>query len=104
VLRSAHDARRRATTAQDDLHSIDSSEIAHEQMEHAEILSEMHAEEERLTEIEAALARIAAGTYGTCELTGKPISLARLRAMPWTRFSITAAQRREQAARTGRTA
>jgi len=43
-----------------------------------------------LYEIEQALNRIANGTYGTCELTGKPIEVGRLRAIPWTRFCALA--------------
>ena len=43
-----------------------------------------------LYEIEQALNRIANGTYGVCELSGKPIEVDRLRAIPWTRFSASA--------------
>ncbi len=50
-------------------------------------LSELSAEQDLLYEVEAALHRIADGTYGQCEATGKPIPAARLRAIPWTRFS-----------------
>jgi DnaK suppressor protein len=45
-------------------------------------------DQEGLYEIDAALRRIDDGTYGVCELTGKPISWERLEAMPWTRFSV----------------
>ena len=41
-------------------------------------------------EIEEALKRIEKGTYGVCELTNKPIPRARLEAIPWTRFTVTA--------------
>ena len=43
-----------------------------------------------LYEIEQALNRIANGTYGFCELSGKAIEVDRLRAIPWTRFSASA--------------
>lgn len=36
-----------------------------------------------LAEVRAARARLAAGTYGTCELCGEPIPAARLEARPW---------------------
>jgi DnaK suppressor protein len=36
-----------------------------------------------LREIEAALARIEAGTFGTCDSCGKPIAEERLEAMPY---------------------
>ena len=45
-------------------------------------------EQEGLYEIDAALKRIEDGTYGFCELTGKPIGWERLEAIPWTRFSL----------------
>ena len=41
-----------------------------------------------LAEIEAALQRIDEGTYGTCEVCGKPIGAERLSAIPWTRLCI----------------
>ena len=45
------------------------------------------AEQERslLTEIERALAKMDAGTYGVSEKSGAPIPYARLRAVPWAR-------------------
>ena len=44
---------------------------------------------EGLAEVEAALARIEAGTYGRCELCGEAIAGERLVAMPATRFCVT---------------
>ena len=49
----------------------------------------------QLLEIEGALARIQAGTYGICEETDEFIELDRLRAIPWTRLSIEGAEIRE---------
>jgi RNA polymerase-binding transcription factor DksA len=43
---------------------------------------------ETLVEIEAALQRIDAGTYGVCDGCGKPIGAERLAAIPWTRLCI----------------
>ena len=50
------------------------------------------AETERaiLDEIDAALQRIADRTFGVCQMTGKPISKARLDAKPWAKYSIEA--------------
>ncbi|MBO5254513.1 MAG: TraR/DksA C4-type zinc finger protein [Opitutales bacterium] len=42
---------------------------------------------EMLAEIEAALKRIKDGTYGVCEVTGKPIPESRLDAVPFTRYT-----------------
>ncbi|MBI3115061.1 MAG: TraR/DksA C4-type zinc finger protein [Candidatus Kerfeldbacteria bacterium] len=41
-----------------------------------------------LDDIRAALAKIEAGTYGACELCGKPIGDARLKAMPAARTCV----------------
>ena len=41
-----------------------------------------------LAEIDAALQRIEDGTYGICEVCGKPIGADRLSALPWTRLCI----------------
>jgi len=43
-----------------------------------------------IKEIDNALKRIEDGTYGICQATGKPISEARLEAVPHTRYSIHA--------------
>jgi RNA polymerase-binding transcription factor DksA len=61
------------------------------------LLAEIGHEQAALTEVEAALDRIRRGTYGVCEATGKPISDARLRALPWTRLCAAAAKKLEPA-------
>jgi RNA polymerase-binding transcription factor DksA len=43
---------------------------------------------ETLRQIDDALQRIEDGTYGTCEVCGKPIDQERLRAIPWTARGI----------------
>ncbi|MBI5386241.1 MAG: TraR/DksA C4-type zinc finger protein [Verrucomicrobia bacterium] len=53
-------------------------------------LSLLSSDQDALYEIEEALKRIEKGTYGVCELTGKPIPKARLEAIPWTRFTVEA--------------
>jgi RNA polymerase-binding transcription factor DksA len=53
-------------------------------------LSMVASEQEALTEIDAAIKRIKDGTYGTCEVTGKPIARERLLAVPFTRYSAEA--------------
>lgn len=47
-------------------------------------------------EIDAALQRIADGTYGMCIATHKPIGLARLQAKPWASHSIEYARLRDE--------
>jgi DnaK suppressor protein len=53
-------------------------------------------ERERLGEVEAALARMEAGTYGICEETGDPIPFARLQSEPTTRYTVEALELLEQ--------
>lgn len=50
--------------------------------------------QEALAEVEHALAKIEAGTYGICESCGKPIAEARLEAKPAARHCIDCASRR----------
>jgi RNA polymerase-binding transcription factor len=49
--------------------------------------------------IEAALARIARGTYGACIDDGRPIELERLELVPWTERCADDQRRLEQSAR-----
>ncbi len=47
-----------------------------------------------LAEIDAALARIDAGTYGRCEVCGREIDEERLEAIPYTRLCIEDSRKR----------
>jgi DnaK suppressor protein len=49
-----------------------------------------------LTKIDAALRRIDEGEYGYCEVTGEPISLARLEARPIATMTLEAQERHER--------
>jgi RNA polymerase-binding protein DksA len=49
-----------------------------------------------LGEIDAALARIDAGTYGTCPTCGGPIGEERLEALPWATKCIDCRRRDER--------
>jgi len=51
-------------------------------------LSLISNEQEALKEIADAIERMKKGTYGTCEITGKVIPVARLTAVPFTRYSL----------------
>jgi len=42
----------------------------------------------QLADVEHALAKFALGTYGICEECGRPIPLARLRALPEARYDV----------------
>ena len=52
--------------------------------------------EKLLQQIDAALERIEVGTYGMCVNTGKPISKARLEAIPWAALCIEEQRRLEE--------
>jgi DnaK suppressor protein len=59
-------------------------------------LGRLSSDQNALYEIEDAIQRIENGTYGICELTGKPIQRARLNAIPWARFSLQEEKQLEQ--------
>lgn len=51
-------------------------------------LSLLSQEQDALYEIEEALKRVDAGTYGICEMSGKEIPVARLEALPFARLTV----------------
>jgi len=59
---------------------------------------------ETLKEIDAAIERIFAGTYGLCEITGKPILVQRLESLPYVRYSLEGQKQMEEVARARRLA
>ena len=74
-----------------DQNFADSSQVTAERGE-AEALA--NSLKETLAEVEHALAKFEAGTYGLCENCGQPIAPARLEAKPGARFCINCASRR----------
>ncbi|UZX03598.1 molecular chaperone DnaK [Arthrobacter sp. CDRTa11] len=69
----------------DDEHDPEGATIAFELSQASALLKQSSA---GLAEIEAALERIAHGSYGTCAVCGKPIAEGRLEARPWTAVCI----------------
>lgn len=55
-----------------------------------------------IAKIDGALQRIEAGEYGFCEVTGEPISLARLEARPIATMTVEAQERHERNERISR--
>jgi RNA polymerase-binding transcription factor DksA len=55
--------------------------------------------EAQLREVDAALARLDAGSYGFCEICGKPIGDERLEAMPAARYCLEDQARAEREGR-----
>ena len=67
-----------------------------------EISSQLAEVESReLAQIESALERMRNGTYGICEVTGKPIPLARLQALPYATMCIEAEAEAEKTVNAG---
>lgn len=96
-----HDEHLQASSAPADKDTHDFADTASGELERERLFATLLAEGNRLSEVEAALERIAAGTYGVCEATGKVIPDERLRALPWTRYTREAAEARERDGRRG---
>src|SRR4051812_18490651 len=80
-----------SSVATDDEHDPEGATIAFERAQVAALLDRARA---RLTDLDEALARLAAGTYGSCESCGRPIGPERLAARPSARTCIACASRR----------
>ena len=65
-------------------------------------LSLLSQEQDALYEIDEALKRIEIGTYGKCEMSGKPIPRARLEAIPFARFTVECQSQLEKQSRATR--
>ena len=63
--------------------------------ERDELYARTDAERGRLGLIDEALARMEEGTYGLCLYSGEPIPLARLRQIPWARYTAPVQERIE---------
>ena len=74
-----------------DSNFADSSQVTAERGEAEALAGELN---EALAEVEAALHRLAEGTYGRCERCGQTIGPARLEAMPAARLCIHCAAAR----------
>ncbi len=65
-------------------------------------LSLLSQEQDALYEIDEALKRIDLGTYGKCEMSGKPIMRARLEAIPFARFTVECQSQLEKQSKASR--
>lgn len=74
-----------------DANFADSSQVTAERGEADALAAKLL---ETLNEVDAALAKIDAGTFGVCEQCGKEIAPARLEAKPAARLCIDCANRR----------
>lgn len=74
----------------DDEHDPEGATIAFERSQVGTLVEDAR---HQLAEVEAARARLADGTYGTCERCGGPIGEGRLEARPTARTCIACASR-----------
>ena len=72
----------------DDEHDPEGSTIG---FERAQLTALLAAARERVAEVDDALDRLDAGTYGVCERCGRPIATDRLAARPFARHCIACA-------------
>ena len=77
-------------TNADDEHDPEGHTIAFERSQIGALITQVR---HHLAEIDAATARLDAGTYGICERCGQPIGEARLEALPAARMCIGCASR-----------
>ncbi len=78
-------------TNADDEHDPEGATIAFERSQIGALVRQVR---HHLAEVDAALVRVDAGTYGVCEACGSPIGDARLEALPAARLCIGCAARR----------
>lgn len=64
------------------------SDRSHSTEERSRVISVVRALRSNLHDVERALAKLDAGTYGTCERCGKQIGAERLDAIPWALLCI----------------
>ncbi len=72
-------------TNADDEHDPEGATIAFERSQLAALVAQVRG---RLADIDAALERLAAGTYGICEVCGRPIAVGRLEVRPTARTCV----------------
>lgn len=73
-------------------HCLDVADSAADEFDHELAVCLLAAEQNALGEVNAAMERIRNGTFGVCEQSGKRIPAARLKAIPWTRFTREVAE------------
>jgi RNA polymerase-binding transcription factor DksA len=66
-------------------------------------LSLLSQEQDALYEIEEALKRLEIGSYGVCEMSGKPIAHPRLEALPFARYTVECQSQLEKQNKVSRT-
>jgi DnaK suppressor protein len=79
----------------DDAAFVDDAGFAdrgHSTGERSQVIAVVRALRSNLVDVERAVAKMDAGTYGICERCGRPISRERLEALPWAALGIDCKQ------------
>ena len=95
----------RATMAQLQVDSFREPDIADRASSETDWAIELRTRDRQrklIAKIEAAIRRLYEGEYGYCEVTGEPISLARLEARPIATMTVEAQERHERNERVSR--
>ena len=95
----------RATMAQlqiDTLREADVADRASSETDWSIELRTRDRQRKLIAKIECAIRRLYQGEYGYCEVTGEPISMARLEARPIATMSVEAQERHERNERVSR--
>ena len=95
----------RATMAQLQVDSMREPDIADRASSETDWSIELRTRDRQrklIAKIDAAMRRLYEGEYGYCEVTGEPISLARLEARPVATMSLEAQEKHERVERVSR--
>ena len=79
----------------DDVAFVDDAGFAdrgHSTGERSQVIAVVRALRSNLLDVERAVSKMDAGTYGICERCGRPISPERLEALPWAVLGIDCKQ------------
>ena len=66
----------------------DAADVAEVQVERSTRNTLTEGERAQLAQVNRALAKLADGSYGLSDITGEPIPLARLEALPWATTNV----------------
>lgn len=94
ILRESHDTLE--TLKNESLREPDVADRASSETDWSLELRTRDRQRKLIAKIDAALRRIDDGEYGYCEVTGEPISLARLEARPIATMTVEAQERHER--------
>ncbi len=87
-LRKKSNRHVRAATLSESNERAEQGNVAETEHEIADTVGLAEHEQRELDEVLHALEKLARGTYGVSEATGRPIPYARLEALPWARFGV----------------